>query len=38
MEEGAYSVNRRNELTWSLSVKPGEEKTLTYHYSVLVDN
>jgi hypothetical protein len=37
-EEGVYSVNKRNELTWSISLKPGEERTLTYRYSVLVHN
>jgi hypothetical protein len=35
-EEGVYSVNRRNELIWTFPLKPGEEKKLTYHYSVLV--
>ncbi len=37
-EEGVYAVNKRNELVWSLDLKPGEEKALTYRYSVLVDN
>jgi len=37
-EEGVYAVNRRNELVWALDVKPGEEKTFVYRYSVLVDN
>ena len=36
-EEGAWCVNRRNELTWSLSLKPGEEKTLAFRYTVLVN-
>ncbi|MGD0091080.1 MAG: hypothetical protein ABSE73_14275, partial [Planctomycetota bacterium] len=35
-EEGAYSVNPRNELTWTFVLKPGEEKALTYRYSLLV--
>jgi len=35
-EEGVYSINRRNELTWTLSLKSGEEKMLTYQYTVLV--
>lgn len=35
-EEGVYSVNRRNELVWSLPLKSGEEKKLTYRYTVLV--
>jgi hypothetical protein len=36
-EEGVYSVNKRNELVWSFTLKPGEERKLAYHYSVLVD-
>ena len=36
MEEGAYSVNKRNELIWSLQLKPGGEIKLKYSYSVLV--
>ncbi|MBI2192584.1 MAG: hypothetical protein HYU36_11430 [Planctomycetes bacterium] len=36
-EEGVYSVNKRNELIWNLTLQPGEEKTLTYRYGVLVD-
>jgi len=35
-EEGVYSINRRNELTWNLPLKAGEEKTLKYEYTVLV--
>jgi hypothetical protein len=35
-EEGAWSVNRRNELLWTLTLKAGEEKKLTYRYRVLV--
>jgi hypothetical protein len=34
--EGVYSVNRRNELTWTVPMKAGEALTLTYEYSVLV--
>jgi hypothetical protein len=37
-EEGVWSVNRRQELRWTLTLKPGEEKTIKYGYSVLVDN
>lgn len=37
-EEGVFSVNRRNELVWTLSLKPGEERTLKYTYTVLVPN
>lgn len=36
-EEGVWSANKRNELTWSLTLKPGEERTLTYRYTVLVN-
>jgi hypothetical protein len=36
-EEGAYSVNKRNELIWTLTLKPGEERTLEYRYTVMVD-
>ena len=35
-EEGVYSVNRRNELTWRMTLQPGEQRTLTYRYEVLV--
>ncbi len=35
-EEGAYSVNKRQELLWSLALKGGEEKRLKYTYTVLV--
>ena len=36
LEEGVYSVNRRNELNWSMPLKPGEEINLKYRYTVLV--
>jgi hypothetical protein len=35
-EEGIYSVNTRNELLWSFSLKAGEVKKLGYRYTVLV--
>jgi hypothetical protein len=35
-EEGVYSINRRNELTWNIPLKAGEERTLHYEYTVLV--
>lgn len=35
-EEGAYSVNVRNELVWNVVLKPGEEKSFSYRYSVMV--
>lgn len=38
LEEGVYSVNKRNQLTWSETIEPGEEVKLTYHYTVLVRN
>jgi hypothetical protein len=37
-EEGVYSVNRRNELLWNLTLKAGEERKLKYHYTLLVAN
>ena len=37
LEEGVYSANKRNELTWTFTLAPGGEKTLTYRYSVLVN-
>lgn len=35
LEEGIYSVNRRNELLWQLTLPAGEEKKITYQYTVL---
>jgi hypothetical protein len=37
-EEGVYSVNPRNELTWKLELPAGEQRTLTYTYNLLVAN
>ena len=37
-EEGVYSVNPRNELVWNLTLEPGKERTLKYHYEVLVQH
>ena len=37
LAEGVYSINQRNELIWTLKLKPGEEKVLNYKYSALVD-
>lgn len=37
-EEGVWSVNERNELTWKFTLKPGEKRDLAYRYEVLVDN
>lgn len=36
--EGVYSVNKRNELVWELTLQPGKEKTYSYRYAVLVDH
>lgn len=37
-EEGAYSVNKRQELIWEVALKGGEEKKIKYTYTVLVPN
>ncbi|TWT75764.1 hypothetical protein CA13_73370 [Planctomycetes bacterium CA13] len=37
LAEGVYSINQRNELIWTLKLKPGEEKLFNYKYSVLID-
>ena len=37
LAEGVYSVNQRNELNWTIKLKPGEQRVLNYKYSVLVD-
>ena len=37
-EEGAYSVNRRYEMVWTLNLKSGEERTLSYQYTLLVSH
>lgn len=36
-EGGAYSVNKRNEAIWEISLKPGEEQSFKYTYNVLVN-
>lgn len=36
-EEGVWSVNKRNELTWTLTLDAGDEKNVAYRYSVLVN-
>jgi len=38
LEEGVYSINKRNELVWSITLPPGKEQTFTYRYTVLVWN
>ncbi len=35
LEEGAWSVNRRNELVWTVELAPGEEKRFACRYTVL---
>jgi hypothetical protein len=37
-EEGAWTVNKRNELTWTLSLKPAEERTVKFQYTVLINS
>ena len=37
-EEGVFSINKRNELIWTLPLKSGEERKLKYTYTVLVPN
>lgn len=36
LEEGVYSINKRNQLLWTLTLKPGEEAKIGYRYTVLV--
>jgi hypothetical protein len=36
LTEGVQSINRRNEIVWSLPLKGGEEIKMKYSYSVLV--
>jgi len=31
-----FSINKRQQMRWTLLLKPGEEQTLAYQYSVLV--
>ena len=38
LTEGVYSINKRNEMVWSLPLKGGEEVKLKYSYTVLVLN
>lgn len=37
-EQGAYHVNPRNQLVWSVELAPGEEIKLSYRYEVLVNH
>ena len=36
LAEGAYWINQRNRLSWTLTLKPGEEVKLGYQYDVWV--
>jgi len=36
LEEGAWSANKRNQLTWTLKLDPGKHVKLSYQYAVLV--
>ena len=38
LAEGVHSINRRNEMVWTLPLKSGEEVKLKYTYTVLVLN
>lgn len=37
LEEGVYSMNQRNELSWRVEIAAGAEQVLKYKYEVLVD-
>lgn len=36
-EEGVWTVNKRNELQWTIVLKPGAERTVKFQYAVLVN-
>ena len=36
-EEGVWTVNKRNELLWTIVLKPAEERTVKFQYSVLIN-
>ena len=36
LESGVYTVNKRNELVWTVTVPPGGETKQDYTYDVLV--
>ncbi len=38
VERAVYSVNKRNELVWEFTLKPGEERKLNYKYTLLIRN
>lgn len=35
-EEGIWTVNKRNELIWTMTLKPAEERIIKFQYTVLV--
>ncbi|MBC7967542.1 MAG: hypothetical protein H7Z17_16635, partial [Fuerstia sp.] len=35
-EEGVWTINKRNELTWTITLQPAEEQTIKYQYTVLI--
>ena len=35
-EEGVWTINKRNELTWTITLQPNAEQTIKYQYSVLI--
>jgi hypothetical protein len=37
LEEGAWYANVRNELVWTLKLKPGEKLVIKYRHKILVD-
>jgi hypothetical protein len=37
LTDGVWSINKRNKLTWKLSLKPGEKKQIKFNYSILVN-
>ena len=36
-EEGVWTVNKRNELLWTIVLKPAEERTVKFQYSILIN-
>ena len=36
-EEGVWTINKRNELQWTIVMKPAEERTIKFQYAVLVN-
>lgn len=38
LPEGVWSVNKRNQLIWTVTLEPGQEISLRYRYELLVDH